>query len=77
MQLTINLSQDQLAALDAAAAVTGQGREELVQEAISHLGDAEYLDILRGIAKGLEDFKHSRIAAHDEVNALFRKYDAR
>ena len=77
MQLTNNLSQDQLAALDAAAAVTGQGREELVQEAIRHLGDAEYLDILRGIAKGMEDFKHGRIATHDEVDALFHKYGAR
>lgn len=77
MRMTIDLNQDQLAALDAAAAATGQGREELIQEAISRLGDAEYLDILRGIARGMEDFRQGRIAADGEVNALFHKYGVR
>ena len=79
MQITVTLSQEQTAGVEAAAAKTGQDREQIVLQAIDYLILREELgpDGYARLMASLADEAAGRFATDAQVDAVFRKYGAR
>ncbi len=78
MQITVELTNEQLAVVDAAVLRTGKSRSHVVGRAIEHMAILEKVspEEYAGIAAGLKDFDEGRIATKEDVEAVFRKHGA-
>ena len=79
MQITVNLTNEQLAYVDNLATRTGQDREEIVLRAVKHMSilDRVAPDEYAAIAAGLKDMEEGRITPPEQIDALLRKYSTR
>lgn len=77
-QITVGLTPQQLAVVDAHAAKTGQNRAAVVRRAIDRMAilDAVKPDEYAGIVAGLKALDEGRIATKEQVDAVFRKHGA-
>ena len=78
-QITITMDNDQLAALDKMATEKGLNREEVVKRALYRMAILEKAgpELYAELVPGLNDIEAGRFASDEEVEAVFRKYDAR
>ena len=78
-QITITMDNDQLAALDKMATEKGLNRKEVVKRALYRMAILEKVgpELYAELVPGLNDVEAGRFASDEEVEAVFRKYDAR